>query len=70
MYQDIQNCGKGCTELNNFDSDIEKDLLRTFPKVPQFKFNFVDDPNENENYRRLKRVLSSFAYYDHGIGYM
>lgn len=36
QYRDIQQCGMQCQELKKYDPDIEKDLLRTFPKVPQF----------------------------------
>jgi hypothetical protein len=34
--------------------------------------SYVSKPEiiQNENYFRLKRVLSAFTYYDHGIGYM
>jgi hypothetical protein len=37
-YQDIERCGSQNTELTDYNADIEKDLLRTFPKVPQFAF--------------------------------
>ena len=33
-YFDISSCGQNCKELRDYDGDIEKDLLRTFPKVP------------------------------------
>lgn len=33
-YFDISSCGQECKELRDYDGDIEKDLLRTFPKVP------------------------------------
>lgn len=34
QYWDITKCGMDCSELQKYDHDIEKDLLRTFPKVP------------------------------------
>jgi hypothetical protein len=72
IYKDISECGNSCEELKKYDIDISKDLLRTFPKVPQFASNstcpMVSDMSENQ--QRLSRVLSAFAYYDHGIGYM
>lgn len=34
LYRDISECGSEVKEFRNFDGDIEKDLLRTFPKVP------------------------------------
>jgi hypothetical protein len=34
QYLDISKCGMDCLELKKYDADIEKDLLRTFPKVP------------------------------------
>ena len=39
QYRDISQCGMQCDELKKYDADIEKDLLRTFPKVPQFANN-------------------------------
>lgn len=36
QYWDIERTGAQCQELKAFDTDIEKDLLRTFPQVPQF----------------------------------
>ena len=85
QYRDISSCGIECQELTKYDADIEKDLLRTFPKVPQFasspnvsnnhghhpvNMSFSVISHLNESQTRLSRVLSAFAYYDHGIGYM
>ena len=33
-YLEIFRCGSQNKELTDYNSDIEKDLLRTFPKVP------------------------------------
>ena len=41
QYWDIERTGIECQELRAFDTDIEKDLLRTFPSVPQFQFHHV-----------------------------
>ena len=70
-YWNIESCGRTNQELKTFDADIEKDLLRTFPQVPQFAFN-TDDFTEIQSpmYYRLRRVLSTFTYFDHTIGYM
>ena len=37
-YHEIFRCGSQNKELTDYNADIEKDLLRTFPKVPQFAF--------------------------------
>jgi hypothetical protein len=41
QYWDIERTGAQCQELKAFDTDIEKDLLRTFPQVPQFQFHNI-----------------------------
>ena len=70
-YWNIEECGRANTELKTFDTDIEKDLLRTFPQVPQFAFDVADFAEiQSPMYYRLRRVLSTFSYYDHTIGYM
>ena len=43
LYKDISECGSGVEEFRHFDGDIEKDLLRTFPRVPQFAFSRDSD---------------------------
>jgi hypothetical protein len=64
-YKDILKCGTECSELRKYDQDIEKDLLRTFPKVPQFASSYQEGGSNcnSANKKSEEKVNMSFSVY-------
>ena len=59
---DLKNIYSNCRIKSKYESNILKDLTRTFPKDKSFS-------KESKNYKKLYNILVSYSNYNKNIGY-
>ena len=62
LKTDLKNIYNNCRIKSKYESNILKDLTRTFPKDKSFS-------KESKNYKKLYNILVSYSNYNKNIGY-
>ncbi len=62
LKTDLKNIYNNCRTKSKYESNILKDLTRTFPKDKSFS-------KESKNYKKLYNILVSYSNYNKNIGY-